>query len=91
MPCPFELLRQYSKARPPFMNDSDQLFVLSDRSLVTATMVRNCFKNALLKENFSVNLYTLHGIHSGRAGDLFKLCFSRIHQEAQSLEVQCRV
>ena len=39
LPCPFQLLRDYAKIRPPYVIDSDQFFVLSDGSKVTATLL----------------------------------------------------
>ena len=30
LPCPFDLLRQYSKARRPYKNENDQFFIFND-------------------------------------------------------------
>ena len=76
LPCPYELLRHYARMRPPYVMDKDQFFVLSDGSPVTATMYRNCFSSALKVERFNHQLYSIHGIQAGRAGDLLKLGLS---------------
>ena len=73
LPCPYQLLQDFSSARPPYTSETDQFFVLSDESPLTANMVRNCFKAALRDEQFDSRLYQLHGIHSGHAVDLLKL------------------
>ena len=76
LPCPFQLLRTYSKLRPHYKKDNDQFFVLSDGSNVTAAMLRNCLKESLIAEIFEPSLYLLHCLRSGRATDLSKLGLS---------------
>ena len=76
LPCPYDLLHQFAHTRPPYATDQEQIFVLSDGSPLTASMVRSCFKVALKSEHFNTKLYTLHGIHSGRAVDMLKLGLS---------------
>ena len=76
LPCPYELLRRYSAVRPPYHSKDKQFFVLSDHSPVTATLLHKCFKAVLIAENFNADLYQLHGICSGCAGDLLKLGLS---------------
>ena len=76
LPCPYQLLRDYSNTRPPYQSDTDKFFVLSDGSPVKATLLRSCFREALEAEGFNVNLYCLHGIRAGHAQDLLKLGLS---------------
>ena len=76
IPCPYELLYQYSKARPEYENENDQFFVLSDGTSVTATMVRRCLKQALKDEKSNEKLYSFSSLRSGRASNLLKIGLS---------------
>ena len=76
LPCLYALLKQYSATCPPWTSDTQQFFVLSDGSNVTATLFRQYFKMLLKLENFDDRLYTLHSIRSGRAGNMLSLGFT---------------
>ena len=73
LPCPFDLLRQYSKARIPFTNENDQFFIFNDNWPVSAEDMRKCLKRALTSVGFDPHFYGLYSIRAGRAGDLLKL------------------
>ena len=73
LPCPYELLREFSVTRIPFATQDDQFFVFRDGTAVTDYHMRVCLKNALIGAGFNHRLYSLQSFRSGRTGDLLKL------------------
>ena len=76
LPCPYQLLREYSVKRGDFCQDADPFFVFSDRSPVRPIDVNACLKQAIQNANFDSSLYGSHSLRIGRSSDLYKLGLS---------------
>ena len=72
--CPFTLLKDYIAVRPNnTLSASEQFYIFSDRSPVKPSHVRHILKSMISRIGLDPNLYSFHGIRSGRAGDLLRL------------------
>ena len=76
LPCPYQLLKDYSRRRGPYQNDADPFFVFSDGSPIKPEQVRHCLKNILLEAGFDYRLYGTHSFRIGRSCDLLALGLS---------------
>ena len=73
LPCPYELLRIYSKVRGPYHKGGNEpFFVFADGSPVRPVHVRKCLKKALTLAGFQSNVYSFHSLRAGRSQDLLK-------------------
>ena len=73
LPCPFKLLREYSKMRPTFSSDSEPFFVFSDGSPVTVNNVTSVLKSMIKAAGYDEKNFSGHCLRSGRTCDLYKL------------------
>ena len=77
VPCPYTLMRQYSKVRGDYSNaESEPFFVLSNGSPVTPEHVRSCLKTILTELKYDASLFSFHSYRIGRSNDLLKLGLS---------------
>ena len=76
LPCPYKLLREYSRKRLPFRSRQENFFIYQDRTPVTAMDLRKCLRQALIAGGFNHENYSLHSTRSGRAGDLLRMGLS---------------
>ena len=74
--CPFQVLRQYVKVRGDYSDESEQFFIFSDGSPVTAVTARAVLKNAIKAIGLNEKLYDLHSLRIGRASQLIELGYS---------------
>ena len=70
--CPFNLLRQYIRHRPGYLNPQENFFVFADRTCVKPEHYRKILKTGLKEAGFDYKLYTVHSFHLGRSIDLLK-------------------
>ena len=73
LPCPYQLLREYSRMRRPYKSRSEPFFVHADNSPVTNAQVTKCLKTMLKLTNYDETLFGSHSIRIGRTCDLYKL------------------
>ena len=73
LPCPYQLLKLYSKVRGDFAKDTDPFFVHSDHSPVTPLQISRCLQKAVKKAGFNKKLYLSHSLRIGRTCDLYRL------------------
>ena len=71
-PCPYELLREYSRRRGPYISNNDPFFVFSDGSPIKPSQVRACLKLMLKQAGYNHKLYGTHSWRIGRSCDLLK-------------------
>ena len=76
IPCPFKLLKKFSKARGPYQTDNEPFFTYSDHSPVTARQLHAYFKTIVKEAGFNERYYGTHSLRSGRTVDLYKLGLS---------------
>ena len=76
MPCPYQLLKDYSRIRGGYTSDVEPYFVYADKSPVPPRRVSNCLKNMLKAISVDPSLYGTHSLRSGRTCDLFQLGLS---------------
>ena len=76
LPCPYQLMREYGKARGPYQHENDPFFVFSDGSRVTPAHFRACLKLVLEKAGYNPALFSGHSFRIGRSNDLLKLGLS---------------
>ena len=69
-PCPYKYLKDFIFIRPKYKNSQEQFFVFADNSHVSDTHIRVLFKKILGLAGFNQNLYSFHGLRSGRSHDL---------------------
>ena len=74
--CPFKLLNNYIESHPLSTHNSEQFFVFTDGSPVTASHVRKILKLAILNSGLNPTNYCVHGMHAGHASDLLRMGFS---------------
>ena len=70
--CPVEWTRRYIELRGAAISDTEKFFILSDRSALNATFLRNLLREILSGFNLESTLYDTHSFRIGRATDLFK-------------------
>ena len=70
--CPFSAVRTYLDICGSYISDTEQLFVLTDKSPITADMARNILRKLLINVNLDPAVYSFHSFRIGRAGDLLK-------------------
>ena len=73
LPCPYRLLRQYSKKRGGYYRGCEPFFTFSDGSPVKPSHLNHCLKTVIKKAGFNPRVYSSHSLRSGRSCDLFKL------------------
>ena len=71
--CPFTALGNYLNLCKKRKHDSEQFFVFSDRSLVTAACLHAVLKSLLIDVGLDHAYYSSHSIRAGCAIDLFDL------------------
>ena len=69
--CPFEIMNSYIKVRPKCVDVvNEPFFVFLDRSPVRPLHARDMLKLILKKLSLNSDLYSFHGLHTGRATNL---------------------
>ena len=77
IPCPYQLLRIFTKIRGPYVKDSDEpYFVFTDGSPVKPFHVRKCLNKILKLAKFDPSYYSFHSMRAGRSQDLLELGLS---------------
>ena len=76
LPCPYSTLNTYLQLCRPYKTDDEKFFVFPDGSSVKPMHVSKCLRLAINLMNLNPNLYSFHGLCSGRACDLLKLGIS---------------
>lgn len=71
--CPFTIIKEFVDIRPNIKNNSEQFFVLSDRSPLKPTHLAGTLKSMISTLSLNPKFYSVHGIRTGRAGDLLDL------------------
>ena len=74
--CPVKLIKEYTELRPKYNTDTEPLFILPDRTPLTAKLFRSTLKNILRKTGLDSQNYDTHSFRIGRATDMRKLKFS---------------
>ena len=74
--CPFRALKAYIKVRKHYIHDNEQFFIFRDKSPVLPSHLRNLLKELLILNGLNLLRYSVHGIRSGRAGDLLDMGLS---------------
>ena len=72
--CPYQILREYMKARPKCTNASEPLFLFVDKSPIHPDQLRRILKQMLKYAGFSEELYNVHSLRIGRSSDLYHKC-----------------
>ena len=70
--CPVKLLKEYAESRSAYKTESEQFFVFSDKTPVTARNVRVCIKQVISRLGIDSKFYDTHSFRIGRATDLKK-------------------
>ena len=70
--CPFSVICKYLTTRGPYDSDEEQLFVLRDKTPVTADMARALLRQLIDSIGLNSVLYNIHSLRIGRASDLIK-------------------
>ena len=76
LPCPFQLLSHYAKARGPYKTNSDPFFVLRDGTPLKPYDLRKILKKMIKKAGFDKNAFDTHSLHIGRSCNLYRLGIS---------------
>ena len=71
--CPYGLLKQYLSLRLKYWSDEEQFFVYRDRSPVKAARASQVLKKMIKACGIEAHHFSVHGLRSGRACDIFKL------------------
>ena len=71
--CPFKIITNYVQLRPLVKTVNEQVFVFSDNTPVKPNQFSGVLKTLISRLGLDQNLYTVHGIRTGRAGDLLDL------------------
>ena len=69
---PFQIAREFSRARGGYIKDDEPFFIFSDRSPVEPKHVRWTLKKLLRRLKLNDKLYNTHSFRIGRATDLEK-------------------
>ena len=70
--CPFQLIQEYVNIWPNAIGVKEQFFVFSDRSPVKPVHMRTTLKLLLDRLRIDSQLYSMHSLHIGRAGESLK-------------------
>ena len=76
LPCPFEMLRSYTRYRGGFSSELEPFFIFSDKSPVSPVQLCHCLHTILKESGFEEKLYSTHSLQIGRTCDLFDLGLS---------------
>ena len=68
--CPFTAVRNFLQMRGDYKDEEENLFILSDRSNVTPSQVRNILRDCLQNLNLNSMLYDCHSFRIGKATDM---------------------
>ena len=71
--CPYSILRQYVKERPPRVGNDEPFFIFGDRTPVTPSHMKKTLKFLLTLSGFDAHLYSIHSLRIGRCMDLLKM------------------
>ena len=71
--CPYRMIRNYTQVRPTYVDDEENFFVFSDRSVIEPSHVRNVLRSSLKNLGLNGDSYDTHSFRSGRATDLEKI------------------
>ena len=71
--CPFQALHSYLQCRKGFKSVQERFFIFSDRSPVSPRQFEDVFKTLLKEAGFDHEIYSVHGLRSGRALDLLHM------------------
>ena len=75
--CPFKLLRKYISLRHKFCKrNSEQFFIFSDGTPVSAENARTLLRKLLIRISIQAGLYDMHSFRIGRSSDLRKFGYS---------------
>ena len=69
--CPYEMLVNYIKIRPKYLNQDEAFFVFRDRSPVRPNNMLSILREILKLAGFEASLYTVHSMRHGRSLDLY--------------------
>ena len=70
--CPIKWFNRYRKVRGGYITKSEQFFIFSDGSPLTARHLRTTLRQIILKLGLNEKLYDVHSFRIGRATDLFR-------------------
>ena len=73
LPCPFELIRSYLRARGGYSDENEQLIMFRDGTAVPPGHIRKTLKLMIKKAGFDHKFYRSHSLRAGRSCDLFRL------------------
>ena len=74
--CPFQLVKEFIAVRSKRAKRSEAFFIFQEGSAVKPEQLKWTLKKLLKFNGFDHRLYTVHGIRSGRATELFAMGFS---------------
>ena len=78
--CPFALLKTYLQVRGKYKSASEQFFVYSDKSPVSAIQFSVFLKRLINFNHLDSNRYSVTSLRSGRASDLLAMGITVIKQ-----------
>ena len=70
--CPYQLLKEYLRARLKYKENTEPFFVYRDRTPVTPNAINKVLKDILKHCGINPKNFSMHGMRAGRAGDLLK-------------------
>ena len=73
LPCPFELIRSYLRARGGYSDENEQLIMFKDGTAVPPGHIQKTLKLMIIKAGFDHKFYGSHSLWAGRSCDLFRL------------------
>ena len=73
LPCPYQMLCEYSSQRGGYASDSEAFFIFRDKSTVKPFHFRKYLKNILILAGFDAKYYGTHSLRAGRSCDLYEL------------------
>ena len=71
--CPFQILREFFKARKPFTEQNEQFFVFQDGSPVKPSDMQALLTTCLELNNKNPDDFSVHGLRTGCSTDLLSL------------------
>ena len=74
--CPFQLLRLYMERRQHIKDESEQLFIFTNRQPVKPVHARTILKDCIRRLGLNDDLYNVQSLHIGRASEMLKFNYS---------------